>query len=96
MSLSRYQTTRLGVYRSLMNRMEHSQSTAGIRVPLWKKATAGLSAGAVGAFVGTPAELAIIRMQSDSTLPRELRRGYRNVFDALIRVVREEGLTSMW
>ena len=41
---------------------EHSHThdhSHGHVLPLWKKAVAGLSAGAIGAFVGTPAELAI-------------------------------------
>jgi hypothetical protein len=32
-------------------------------LPLWQKAVAGLSAGGIGAFVGSPADLTLIRMQ---------------------------------
>jgi solute carrier family 25 (mitochondrial oxoglutarate transporter), member 11 len=35
-------------------------------------------------------------MQSDSTLPPELRRNYKNFFDAFGRIVREEGILSCW
>ena len=55
------------------------------------KAGLGMAAGAVGAFVGTPAEISLIRMTGDGRLPVEQRRNYKNVFDALFRIIREEG-----
>ncbi|KAK6042109.1 hypothetical protein COOONC_20384 [Cooperia oncophora] len=60
------------------------------------KATLGMGAGACGALVGTPAELALIRMTGDGHLPPEQRRNYKNVFDALIRVVKEEGVLVLF
>ena len=60
-------------------------------LPLWQKAFAGLTAGGLGALVGSPADLSLIRMQSDSTLPVEHRRNYRGVGDALARIIKEEG-----
>ena len=56
----------------------------------------GMSAGATGAFVGTPAEVALIRMTSDGNLPAEQRRNYKSVFDAILRIFREEGLSALW
>ena len=35
-------------------------------------------------------------MQSDSTLPPEQRRNYKNVIDAFRRITREEGIISCW
>jgi solute carrier family 25 oxoglutarate transporter 11 len=35
-------------------------------------------------------------MQSDSTLPLEQRRNYKNVIDAFSRIAREEGFLSLW
>lgn len=53
-------------------------------------------AGAVGAFVGTPAEVALIRMTADGRLPLAERRNYSGVFNALSRMVKEEGLLTLW
>ena len=47
-------------------------------------------------MIGTPADLALIRMQSDTTLPLAQRRNYRHVGDAFSRIVREEGFFSCW
>lgn len=47
----------------------------------------GVAAGAIGAFVGTPAEVALVRMTADGRLPVDQRRNYKNVADALLRYV---------
>ncbi len=56
----------------------------------------GVASGGLGSFVGTPAEVALIRMTLDGRLPPAERRNYAHVFDALVRVVREEGVTKLW
>lgn len=40
--------------------------------------------------MGNPCELTKVRMQKNDG------HGYKNVFDAIIRVVREEGFTALW
>ena len=50
------------------------------------KAGIGMAAGCCGAFVGTPAEVALIRMTSDGNLPADQRRNYKNAFEALVRI----------
>ena len=35
-------------------------------------------------------------MTSDGHLPPDKRRNYKNVFDALFRMYREEGITTLW
>lgn len=88
-----YTTTRLGVYNTLE---EKSTKEDGSPPPLYLKAIIGFTAGGIGAIVGTPAEVALIRMMADGRLPVEQRRGYKNVFDALFRVVKEEGVTALF
>ena len=46
--------------------------------------------------MGNPADLAMVRMQADGRLPKELRRNYRHGGEALARVVREEGVLALW
>ena len=55
-----------------------------------------MTAGAIGSFVGTPSDMIMVRMQTDPTLPPSQRRNYKNVFDALQRIPREEGVTRLW
>lgn len=88
-----YTTTRLGIYTILFERMTGAD---GSPPSFLLKALLGMTAGAVGAFVGTPAEVALIRMTADGRLPADQKRGYTNVFNALVRITREEGVTTLW
>ncbi|XP_021186062.2 mitochondrial 2-oxoglutarate/malate carrier protein [Helicoverpa armigera] len=89
-----YTTTRLGVYNYLFD--AYKERNAGAAPGFGTKTLLGVAAGSIGAFVGTPAEVALIRMTADGRLPVEQRRNYKNVADALIRIVREEGVLKLW
>ena len=56
----------------------------------------GCISGGIGSFVGTPSELALVRMSADSKLPEAQRRNYKNVVDCVTRITREEGLVNLW
>ena len=90
-----YTTVRMGVYTSLFDKYV-SEYSEGKPPGFFVKAVIGMTAGGVGAFFGTPAEVSLIRMTSDGRLPPAERRGYKNVFDALIRITREEGILTLW
>lgn len=57
-------------------------------LPIWKTVPMAAVAGAIGAIIGNPCDLAMVRLQADSNRPVAERRNYKNVFDALTRVVR--------
>lgn len=56
----------------------------------------GMVAGACGALVGTPAEVALIRMTADGRLPIAERRNYTSVVNALSRITTEEGFAALF
>lgn len=87
-----YTTARLGMFGMLKDIL----SPDGKPLPFYQKAAAGMTAGAVGAVVGNPAEVALIRMTADGRLPVAEQRGYTSVFNALGRVSREEGVATLW
>jgi solute carrier family 25 oxoglutarate transporter 11 len=60
------------------------------------KAFCGLSSGALAVTIGSPCDVSLVRMQADSMKPEGQRRGYKNVFDALIRVTKEEGVSLIY
>ncbi|XP_066994538.1 mitochondrial 2-oxoglutarate/malate carrier protein [Anabrus simplex] len=88
-----YTTTRLGVYTWLF---EMFTGADGQPPNFAMKALLGMGAGMTGAFVGTPAEVALIRMTADGRLPLEERRNYKNVVEALFRISKEEGVLTLW
>ncbi len=88
-----YTSTRLGIFYSIKDKIV---KTTGKNPTMLQNVCASLTAGIIGSFCGNPADLALVRMQSDNNLPVEERRNYKNVFDALMRIVREEGVTALW
>ncbi|KAG9136305.1 hypothetical protein Leryth_003905 [Lithospermum erythrorhizon] len=72
------------------------EANDGKPLPLYQKALCGLTAGAIGASVGSPADLALIRMQADATLPAAQRRNYTNAIQALYRIGSDEGILALW
>lgn len=87
-----YSTTRMGIYKTLFRRIEEKNS----RVTFLQKIQISLTAGVIGAFFSCPSELALVRFQSDSLRQAHDRRNYRNIFDAFRRIIKEEGVRTLW
>uniref|UniRef100_A0A7R9YVR0 Uncharacterized protein n=2 Tax=Chlamydomonas euryale TaxID=1486919 RepID=A0A7R9YVR0_9CHLO len=89
-----YTTARLGIFNNFTRLLVDYNE--GKPIPLYQKALAGLTAGGMGALVGTPADLTLIRMQADSTLPPAERRNYKGVGDAFVRIVKADGVAGLF
>lgn len=83
-----YSTTCMGLYNILKQKWTDSESK---HIPLTSKITAGLIAVAVGASVGNPANVAMVRMQADGRLAPSQRRNYKSVIDAITSMSKQEG-----
>mmetsp|Transcript_2216 Transcript_2216/g.2580 ORF Transcript_2216/g.2580 Transcript_2216/m.2580 type:complete len:293 (-) Transcript_2216:134-1012(-) len=88
-----YGLTRLGLFGTLQKRF---QPEDGSPLPFLTKLGCSLAAGGIGAFVGTPPDAALVRMQGDSLLPEAQRRNYKHVGDALGRMWKEEGAAGFF
>ncbi|XP_061372070.1 mitochondrial uncoupling protein 5-like [Gastrolobium bilobum] len=88
-----YSTTRMGLYDVLKQKWTDPERGT---MPLARKIAAGLVAGGIGAAVGNPADVAMVRMQADGRLPASERRNYKSVFDAIRRMANHEGIGSLW
>ena len=89
-----YGTARLGIYFNLSEYLKKKNN--GENLSALQKAGCALTAGSLGSFIGNPCDLALVRMQADTTLPMEQRRNYKHVGDAFTRIVKEEGVPSLW
>jgi len=87
-----YGMARLGIFRTVSDRLAEPGKPPSIQVSM----IAGLTAGGLGSMLGTPADLALIRMQADSTLPVSQRRNYKGVIDALSQIIKKEGVRNLW
>lgn len=89
-----YSTARFGIYEFLkeayIEKTHNPKPTTAVLLPM------SMLAGALGGLVGNPSDVVNIRMQNDSTLPIEQRRNYRNAFDGIWRICREESVSSLF
>jgi dicarboxylate transporter 10 len=84
--------TRFGVYEELKDKLTTPTSKPSFLTLVAMASTSGF----LGGIAGNPGDILNVRMQHDSALPPEQRRNYKNVVDGLIRMTREEGITSLW
>jgi len=86
-----YTMLRVGLFNSMTDYFKDKEKT------MWNgKVGLGLAAGAIGAGLVCPVEVSLVRMQADGKLPVEQRRNYKHVFDAMSRILREEGVAGGW
>ncbi|XP_015371018.1 PREDICTED: mitochondrial 2-oxoglutarate/malate carrier protein-like [Diuraphis noxia] len=86
-----FTSTRVGCYTSLVDELKkRGQGT------VMNNAIASMSTGALAAFISTPTDIAMVRMTADGRLPKESRRNYKNAFDALIKIRKDEGVVGLW
>ncbi|KAJ1962264.1 hypothetical protein GGI12_002751 [Dipsacomyces acuminosporus] len=87
-----YSMARFATYETLKKQLSNQDGS----LPFYRMAIAGIVAGAVGGICGTPADIVLVRLQNDGSLPVEKRRNYKNAFDGLFRIAREDGLHGLF
>lgn len=91
-----YTTARLGFFDTFMGSLTARAKAKGKGIGFGERATAGLAAGGLAAMIGNPADLALIRMQSDGLKPLAERKNYRSVVHALTDIAKSEGVAALW
>ena len=54
------------------------------------------TSGFLGGVAGNPADIINVRMQHDAALAPDKQRKYKHAIDGIVRMVREEGMHSLW
>lgn len=91
-----YTTARLGFFDTMMKSFRQRAADQGRQVGFKERAASGLTAGGLAAMLGNPADLALIRMQSDGLKPLAERKNYKSVIDALSSIAKNEGVVALW
>jgi len=94
-----YGSCRIGIYAFLLEKAQQKNISSGLpknQIAFGAKLLMGMTSGGIGSFIGTPSELALVRMSNDSKLPEKQRRNYNNVVDCVRRIASEEGLPKLW
>lgn len=63
---------------------------------VWQLLFCSSVAGALGGACGNPGDIINVRMQNDGQLLPNQRRNYKHAVDGLIRMCREEGISSLF
>jgi len=89
-----YGTARIGLHTKFSNMLIEKNN--GQPISFVQKVLSGMLSGAIAVSIGSPFDIALVRLQSDGMAKPEDRRNYKNVFDALIRTTREEGFAALY
>ncbi|KAF7555587.1 hypothetical protein G7Z17_g2077 [Cylindrodendrum hubeiense] len=82
-----YSTIRFGIYEDMKHRAGPNPS-----FPLLVAMAS--SSGFIGGMAGNVGDVLNIRMQQDAALPMHERRNYKHAIDGMIRMTKEEGISS--
>lgn len=91
-----YGTSRLGLFVALEGYLKRQAQNGNSTYGFFQRALASVIAGGLGAAIGNPTEVALIRMQSDGLRPLQKRENFRSVGDAILRIVKAEGVRGLW
>mmetsp|Transcript_1667 Transcript_1667/g.2642 ORF Transcript_1667/g.2642 Transcript_1667/m.2642 type:complete len:297 (-) Transcript_1667:220-1110(-) len=89
-----YGTARIGLHRTISDHL--TAANDGKPLSFLTKAASGMASGSIAVCIGTPFDVALVRMQADSMKPVESRRNYTHVFNALTRIAKEEGAARLY
>jgi solute carrier family 25 oxoglutarate transporter 11 len=81
-----YATSRFGLFEVFRDELAKYRPTDFL-----SRLFVGCVSGGVAALISCPAEVTLVRISNDSSMPEEQRRNYKGVGDAFIRIFREEG-----
>jgi solute carrier family 25 oxoglutarate transporter 11 len=91
-----YGTLRLGLFTTFEQFLEQRARENGSSIGFRDRALAGITAGALAAFLGNPTEVALIQMQADALRPVHERRNYSSAVNTLWRIVKADGTLALW
>lgn len=89
-----YGTARIGLHRTISDKAV--EMNGGKPIGFLSKALSGMASGSIAVCIGTPFDIALVRLQADSMAPKDEQRHYKNVFDALMRTSKEEGVGALY
>lgn len=93
-----YSTVRFGVYEDLKSRyaIQPTPSNPKPKQSMGTLIATSSFAGLLGGIAGNPGDVLNVRMQSDASKPPELQKNYKHALNGLVRMIREEGVSSLF
>lgn len=89
-----YGTARIGLHTKFSGML--MEQNDGQPISFGQKVCSGMLSGAIAVSIGSPFDIALVRLQSDGMAKPADRRNYKNVADALLRTAKEEGFSALY
>eukprot|EP00978_Attheya_sp_CCMP212_P037601 scaffold178854_cov58-Attheya_sp.AAC.7 len=86
-----YGTARIGLHRTFSDILVERND--GKPINFLTKTLSGMASGSIAVCIGTPFDIALVRLQADSMAPVAERRNYKHAF---IRTTKEEGIGALY
>lgn len=86
-----YATARIGLFEVFRDEIAKHRE-----IDFTARLVAGLSAGGCAALLSCPAEVTLVRLSNDASLPPADRRGYTSIANAFGRILKEEGFSAFF
>ena len=86
-----YASSRFGLFEVFRDTMAKYRET-----DIWSRLIVGCASGGAAAYISCPAEVSLVRMSNDKSLPIDQRRNYKNVLDAASKIAKNEGVAAFW
>lgn len=86
-----YATSRLGLYEAFRDEAAKYRD-----IDFASRLVLGCVSGGLAAAISCPAEVTLVRMSNDATLPALQRRNYTGVVNAFVRIFKEEGIKAFF
>mmetsp|Transcript_31396 Transcript_31396/g.65648 ORF Transcript_31396/g.65648 Transcript_31396/m.65648 type:complete len:311 (-) Transcript_31396:231-1163(-) len=87
-----YASSRFGLFETCRDKLHEIRG----KTDFAGRVIVGAGTGAAAALISCPMEVATVRMSNDATLPASERRNYSGVLDVVKRVIKEEGVSTLW
>jgi len=81
-----YATSRFGLFEVIRDELAKHRP-----VDFASRLFSGVVSGGMAAVISCPAEVTLVRLSNDSSLPLDKRRNYKGVINAFVRILKEEG-----
>eukprot|EP00826_Nyctotherus_ovalis_P049158 TRINITY_DN5889_c0_g1_i3.p1 TRINITY_DN5889_c0_g1~~TRINITY_DN5889_c0_g1_i3.p1 ORF type:complete len:302 (+),score=70.40 TRINITY_DN5889_c0_g1_i3:137-1042(+) len=89
-----FASLRLGIYFSYSDYLKKARNKSSLS--LVESGAGSMVAGAVATMTVMPIDMIYVRFQVENSLPMEQRRNYKSFSNALVRIIGEEGVSTLW
>jgi solute carrier family 25 oxoglutarate transporter 11 len=86
-----YATSRFGLFEVIRDKVSQYRE-----VDFASRLFSGVTSGALAALISCPAEVTLVRISNDATLPVDQRRNYSGVVNGFTRIFAEEGMGAFF